>query len=74
MTVGVYHNLVPVLTIAIACPCFGEALDGSTIVAGLSIIAGAELVRRGNAIGRLSSADWQIAREWFTSSIGYRTS
>lgn len=46
MTVGVYHNLVPVLTIAIACLCFGDVLDGSTIVGGLCIIAGAEFVRR----------------------------
>ena len=73
ITVGVYHNLVPVLTIAIACVCFGETLEGSTIVGGLSIIAGAELVRRGDSLGRLLSGDWQIARDLFTSSTGYRT-
>jgi drug/metabolite transporter (DMT)-like permease len=73
ITVGVYHNLVPVLTIAIACVCFGETLEGSTIVGGLSIIVGAELVRRGDSLGRLLSGDWQIARDLFTSSTGYRT-
>src|SRR5690349_6003605 len=46
MTVGVYHNLVPVLAIIIACFCLNEAIGASTIFGGLGIIAGAELVRR----------------------------
>jgi drug/metabolite transporter (DMT)-like permease len=74
MTVGVYHNLVPVLTILIACLCFDEGLESSTIVGGICIIAGAELVRRGASIGWLTGGDWQIARDLFTLSTGYRTS
>jgi drug/metabolite transporter (DMT)-like permease len=75
MTVGVYHNVIPVLTIALACLCFGEELEGSTIVGGFCIIAGAELVRRGaSSIGWLAGDDWQIARDLFTLSTGYRTS
>src|SRR5688500_7018134 len=50
MTVGVYHNLVPVLTILVACLCFGERLEASTIVGGVCIIAGAELARRGGSL------------------------
>ena len=73
ITVGVYHNLVPVLTIAVACVCFGEVLEGSTVVGGLSIIAGAELVRRGDSLGQFLRGDWQIARDLFTSSTGYPT-
>jgi drug/metabolite transporter (DMT)-like permease len=48
MTVGVYHNLVPVLTIIVACLCFGEMLEESTLVGGVGVLAGAEIVRRGN--------------------------
>jgi len=72
-TVGVYHNLVPVFTIFIACLCFGEGLEGSTIVGGVCIIAGAELVRRGSSICWIFGGDWQIARDLFTLSTGYRT-
>jgi drug/metabolite transporter (DMT)-like permease len=46
MTVGVYHNLVPVFAVIIACLCLDEAVEASTIFGGLGIIAGAELVRR----------------------------
>jgi len=75
MTVGVYHNLIPVFTILFACLCFGEELEGSTIVGGFCIIAGAELVRRGaSSIGWLTGDDWQIAKDLFTLSTGYRTS
>ena len=73
MTVGVYHNLVPVLTILVACLCFGEVLQAPTVVGGLCIIAGAELVRRGGSI-RWTPADLQTARGWFGWSTGYRTS
>lgn len=70
-TVGVYHNVVPVLTIAIACLCFGEGLQGSTIVGGLCIIAGAELVRRGGSL-RWTPVDPQTASGWF--GVGRRRS
>lgn len=46
MTVGVYHNLVPVCTILLAYLFLGEGVGGSTIVGGVTIIAGAEFVRR----------------------------
>ena len=72
MTVGVYHNLVPVLTITIACLCFGEGLERSTIMGGLCIIAGAELVRRGGSI-RWTPVDSQTARGWLASFTGART-
>ncbi|HKN85395.1 MAG TPA: DMT family transporter [Nitrospiraceae bacterium] len=74
VTIGVYHNLVPVFTIFIACLCFDEGLEGSTIVGGICIIVGAELVRRGASIGWMFCGDWQIARDLFTLSTGYRTS
>lgn len=73
MTVGVYHNLVPVLAILIAGILFDERLGGSTIIGGVCIIAGAELVRRGGSL-RWIPADPQTARGWLASSIGYRTS
>lgn len=72
-TVGVYHNLVPVFTIFIACVCFDEGLEGSTIVGGVCILAGAELTRRGSSF-RIFGGDWQIAKDLFTLSTGYRTS
>lgn len=55
MTVGVYHNLVPVLSIVVACLCFGEKLEGSTVVGGVCIMAGAELVRRGESLRWIST-------------------
>jgi drug/metabolite transporter (DMT)-like permease len=73
MTVGVYHNLVPVLTIFVACLCFGERLEASTIVGGVCIIAGAELVRRGGSL-RWIPVGPQTAQGWFASATGYRTS
>ena len=73
MTVGVYHNLVPVLTILVACLCFGERLEGSTIIGGVCIIAGAELVRRGGTL-RWIPADRLSVKGWFVPSAGYRTS
>lgn len=50
MTVGVYHNLVPFCTILLAYAFLGEAISGATVIGGLSIIAGAELVRRQPAV------------------------
>jgi drug/metabolite transporter (DMT)-like permease len=46
ITVGVYHNLVPVCTILLACLSLGEEVGSYTIVGGVGIIAGAEVVRR----------------------------
>ncbi|WP_447984959.1 DMT family transporter [Nitrospira sp. Nam74] len=72
MTVGVYHNLVPVLTILLACLCFGEELEGSTIIGGVCIIAGAELVRRGGRL-RWIPAGPKTARGWLGPAISART-
>jgi drug/metabolite transporter (DMT)-like permease len=46
ITVGVYHNLVPVCTILLAYLYLGEVVGASTVLGGASIIAGAECVRR----------------------------
>ena len=72
MTVGVYHNLVPVLTIVVACLCFGEQLEGSTIIGGVCIIAGAELVRRGGPLRWIPAAP-HTAKGWLASATGART-
>jgi drug/metabolite transporter (DMT)-like permease len=72
MTIGVYHNVVPVLTILLACLCFGEELEGSTIIGGVCIIAGAELVRRGGPL-RWIPADPHAARGWLPPAISART-
>jgi drug/metabolite transporter (DMT)-like permease len=45
-TVGTYHNLVPVCTVLLAYFCLDEALGVSTIIGGLMVIVGAEVVRR----------------------------
>lgn len=44
-TVGTYHNLIPVITILLAGLCFGEPLGSQTIIGGVTVVAGAELVR-----------------------------
>ena len=45
-TVGTYHNLVPVCTVLLAYLCLGEPLGVSTILGGIMVIIGAEIVRR----------------------------
>jgi len=45
-TVGVYLNLVPVCTIVFASLFLGEMVRGATLVGGITIMTGAELVRR----------------------------
>jgi drug/metabolite transporter (DMT)-like permease len=73
MTVGVYHNLVPVFAIFIACLCLDEVVEASTIVGGVCIIAGAELVRRAPSIGWKLESDWQVAGECLPDPTGIRT-
>lgn len=46
-TVGVFHNLVPILSIGMAALLLGEALDVHTVIGGAGILAGVEMVRRG---------------------------
>jgi drug/metabolite transporter (DMT)-like permease len=45
-TVGAYHNLIPVCTIAIAHWSLGEPLTGPTVMGALAVLLGTELVRR----------------------------
>ena len=45
-TVGTYHNLIPVCTVLLAYLCLDEALGVSTLIGGLMVIVGAEVVRR----------------------------
>ncbi len=45
-TVGVFHNLVPVFGMLWAYLFLGEALRPPTVLGGLTILAGVELVRR----------------------------
>jgi drug/metabolite transporter (DMT)-like permease len=46
VTVGAYHNLVPVCTILLAYLYLGEMVAGYTVIGGAGILAGAEWVRR----------------------------
>jgi len=73
MTVGVYHNLVPVCTIFIAGLCLDEVVEIGTIVGGVCIIAGAELVRRAPSIGWKLESDWQVTGESLPDPTGIRT-
>ena len=45
-TVGAYHNLIPICTIAIAHWSLGEPLTGQTIIGALAVLVGTEFVRR----------------------------
>jgi drug/metabolite transporter (DMT)-like permease len=45
-TVGAYHNLIPICTIAIAHWSLGEPLTGPTVIGALAVLVGTELVRR----------------------------
>ena len=45
-TVGTYHNLIPVCTVMLAYVCLGEPLSAGTILGGLMVLIGAEVVRR----------------------------
>jgi drug/metabolite transporter (DMT)-like permease len=47
VTVAVCHNLVPVTAILFAHLYIGESIGGGTFVGGAAILAGVELVRRG---------------------------
>lgn len=45
-TVGTYHNLIPVVTIVLAYLYLGEPIGLQTIIGGVAVVGGAELVRR----------------------------
>jgi drug/metabolite transporter (DMT)-like permease len=45
-TVGTYHNLIPVCTVMLAYVCLDESLGVGTMLGGLMVLIGAEVVRR----------------------------
>lgn len=49
-TVGAYHNLIPICTIAIAHLSLGEPLTVQTMIGALAVLFGTELVRRKPAL------------------------
>jgi drug/metabolite transporter (DMT)-like permease len=59
-TVGTYHNLIPICTVLLAYLCLDESLGPSTIIGGLMVIAGAEVVRRPRPCW-VPAADWMRA-------------
>jgi drug/metabolite transporter (DMT)-like permease len=56
-TVGTYHNLIPVCTVLLAYVWLGEPLGLSTVVGGIMVILGAEVVRRPQSFS-LSALMW----------------
>jgi len=57
-TVGIYHNFVPVSTVLLAYFCLGEPLGWPTMIGGIAVVAGAELVRRAQLPAFLSPGAW----------------
>jgi drug/metabolite transporter (DMT)-like permease len=53
-TVGAYHNLIPICTIAIAYLSLGEPMTVQTMTGALAVLLGTELVRRGPALTAVS--------------------
>lgn len=56
-TVGTYHNLIPVCTVLLAYVWLGEPLGLSTVVGGIMVLLGAEVVRRPQSFS-LSALMW----------------
>jgi len=54
-TVGAYHNLIPICTIAIAHLSLGEPVTTQTMTGALAVLLGTELVRRKPAWSALSA-------------------
>ena len=54
-TVGAYHNLIPICTIAIAHLSLGEPVTAQTMTGALAVLLGTELVRRKPAWSALSA-------------------
>ena len=68
-TVGAYHNLIPICTIAIAHWYLDEPLTGPTVIGALAVLLGTELVRRKPpltsmwpAVFRKGSSDRAVSR------------
>jgi drug/metabolite transporter (DMT)-like permease len=45
-TVGTYHNLIPVCTVLLAYMCLDEQVGAKTMLGGIMVVIGAEMVRR----------------------------
>jgi drug/metabolite transporter (DMT)-like permease len=57
-TVGTYHNLIPVCTILLAYLCLDEPVGAKTILGGIMVVVGAEVVRRAQVLSFWSLRDW----------------
>ena len=49
-TVGTYHNLIPICTVLLAYMCLDEPVGAKTILGGIMVVVGAEMVRRGQIL------------------------
>ena len=56
--VGTYHNLIPVCTVLLAYICFDEPVGAKTILGGVMVVVGAEVVRRAQILPLLSLRYW----------------
>lgn len=54
--VGAYHNLIPICTIGLAHLVLGEAVTAYTLLGGIAVMAGAELVRRAPCVTSVTSS------------------
>jgi drug/metabolite transporter (DMT)-like permease len=57
-TVGIYHNFIPIVTVLLAYFCLGEPIGWQTIIGGIAVVAGAELVRSARIPACLSLRAW----------------
>jgi drug/metabolite transporter (DMT)-like permease len=57
-TVGTYHNLIPVCTVLLAYLYLDEPLGAATVLGGLMVIVGAEVVRRPQILS-LPALSWE---------------
>ncbi|HEX8749932.1 MAG TPA: DMT family transporter [Nitrospira sp.] len=57
-TVGTYHNLIPVCTVLLAYMYLDEPVGAKTIVGGIMVVVGAEMVRRAQALPFSSLRYW----------------
>lgn len=57
-TVGTYHNLIPVCTVLLAYLCLDEPVGARTILGGIMVVAGAEVVRRAQVLPFLPLRYW----------------
>lgn len=64
-TVGTFHNLIPIVTIVLAYVVLQETIGVQTFIGATAVVAGAELVRRGQLppwIRTLCFGKWHVPR------------